>query len=280
MTDKQDASNREEPYWVKRMRELKDQETIDFYSAQISSLGRKDLRVLDLGAGSGKVAATLSRHDAVNNIVAYDQSLAQMDFLEENEKIEKEAGGCHADLPFDDGQFDVIICRYAFHHFDRKDEAMKEMHRVLKNNCLLLISDPVMPERSRKELNPLYRIREDHYDSYVTYYEMICLLEDAGFIPMSIRPYHIASTMPSMDISSKINGLTGSLSYLEDKAPDLAANVEFHKALAHILSWKILRAVEMSDDKTKKELRFFTDEKTGELRFSYYMVDVAGIKQD
>lgn len=47
--------------------------------------------------------------------------------------------------PFDDGRFDVIIARMAYHHFPDKDGFSKEVARLLKQGGLLYIADPKLP---------------------------------------------------------------------------------------------------------------------------------------
>lgn len=44
-------------------------------------------------------------------------------------------------LPFEDGRFDVVACRAAFHHFPRPDRVLAEMRRVARPDARLLVAD-------------------------------------------------------------------------------------------------------------------------------------------
>ncbi len=49
------------------------------------------------------------------------------------------------DLPFDGGQFDLVTCRIAPHHFPHAAVFVKECARVLKPGGMLLMQDHVLP---------------------------------------------------------------------------------------------------------------------------------------
>lgn len=49
------------------------------------------------------------------------------------------------DLPFDGGQFDLVTCRIAPHHFPNAAVFVKECARVLKPGGMLMLQDHVMP---------------------------------------------------------------------------------------------------------------------------------------
>ena len=44
-------------------------------------------------------------------------------------------------LPFDDGTFDVVTCANSFHHYPHQQQAVAEMHRVLRPGGRLMLID-------------------------------------------------------------------------------------------------------------------------------------------
>jgi len=48
------------------------------------------------------------------------------------------------DLPFQDGQFDIVICTEVLEYIENTQDAINELHRVLKPNGLAVVSVPFM----------------------------------------------------------------------------------------------------------------------------------------
>jgi SAM-dependent methyltransferase len=179
-------------------KEPEHQKTIAFYTRYIEQY--PEARVLDLGAGSGKVALRVALLDNVVSLIAHDMSAEAMMPLIEGvrhriqkepslEKIRFSCDGQPWELPFNDNMFDVIICRYAMHHFADQPGTVHEIWRCLCSDGIFLYSDPAMPEHSRDTTHKLYRLREDFFHGYRTYHEMIDLVRDPGFEILAMRPY-------------------------------------------------------------------------------------------
>src|SRR5690348_8518810 len=45
------------------------------------------------------------------------------------------------ELPFDDRVFDIAVCRFAFHHFQRPGQVLAEMCRVSRPGATIAIED-------------------------------------------------------------------------------------------------------------------------------------------
>lgn len=89
--------------------------------------GPRPQRVLELGAGTGKLTAGLMR--AGHAVVATDPSGPMLDRLVE--RLATPAVQCAAErLPFRAGSFDVVVVAQAFHWFD-VEPALAEIARVL-----------------------------------------------------------------------------------------------------------------------------------------------------
>ncbi len=179
-------------HWNNLMKELHQEgfhdRVFSFYNRCILELGR-EVKILDLGAGRGDVSKSLAEKEYAKSIIAYDIDLESMKDLAPHPKITKEAAGNVTNLPFESGSFDVVVCRYAFHHFENKLGVLNEISRALNSSGLLLYSDPVLSEHSKFVLNPLYFIREHHFHGFLGYFETIELLGQAGFDIALSRPY-------------------------------------------------------------------------------------------
>ncbi len=84
-------------------------------------------------------------------------------------------------LPFPDAQFDVVVCRFAFHHLDDPGLAAREMARVCRPGGLvavvdMLAEDSVLAAR-RDELE---RLRDPSHTRALARDELVGLLRDAG----------------------------------------------------------------------------------------------------
>lgn len=51
-------------------------------------------------------------------------------------------------IPFNDNTFDVVICNHVLEHVDNDHKAIREIHRILKNNGFAILMVPIDFERS------------------------------------------------------------------------------------------------------------------------------------
>ena len=105
------------------------------------------MKVLDLGCGSGYLTFPMAKENPEANILGLDivtktlennAAQAKKDFLYNLEF--KSYDGFK--FPCADESFDLIVTRYALHHFPDIEQSMKEIARVLTPGGKLFISDP------------------------------------------------------------------------------------------------------------------------------------------
>jgi SAM-dependent methyltransferase len=117
-------------------------------------------RVLDLGAGTGKLTRMLAPFGP--RLVALEPIAAMRErFVEVLPDVPLAAGLAEA-LPFKDGSFGGVICAQAFHWFDG-DRALPEIHRVLRPGGRLALLWNVKDEEVGwvKELGDILRPFQD-----------------------------------------------------------------------------------------------------------------------
>ena len=105
------------------------------------------MRILDLGTGSGYLAFPFAEKYKQVEVVGLD---IVEKTLEENQKKAEQVGinNLHfvsyegMDFPFEDNSFDIVITRYALHHFPAINDTFGEISRVLKEDENFFLSDP------------------------------------------------------------------------------------------------------------------------------------------
>lgn len=121
--------------------------------------------VLDVAAGTGHVARRMAPR--VRAAIAVDATDAML----EAGRIEAKRAALRnivfmradaAELPFLDGSFDIVVSRFAIHHFARPAEQIAEMRRCLRMGGRLAIGDLIAdpdPEVAALQ-NRLERLRD------------------------------------------------------------------------------------------------------------------------
>ncbi len=100
--------------------------------------GRKEARVLDLGCGGGHVSYRAAPH--VAEVVACDVTASMLDAVAETaaerglRNIAVQQAPAES-LPFADGTFDVVLCRFTTHHWTDMEAGLREARRVLKSGA-------------------------------------------------------------------------------------------------------------------------------------------------
>lgn len=100
-----------------------------------------DVKVLDLGCGNGRVYDLLKSKDV--DYLGIDNSSGLIDRARENYPKARFEIGDMVDLDLPDNSFDIIFSIASFHHIPGKKlrkQAVKEMHRVLKKDGILILT--------------------------------------------------------------------------------------------------------------------------------------------
>jgi len=129
----------------------------------VRSLSSSYSDCLDVATGTADLAISLVRSGRVKRVVGADLSSEMMRIGAQkvakrglDKQISFQLADC-AELPFEDGSFDLVTCSYGVRNFARLDDSLREMYRVLRPGGELMILEFAYPS------NPLVRTLYDFY---------------------------------------------------------------------------------------------------------------------
>jgi ubiquinone/menaquinone biosynthesis C-methylase UbiE len=145
----------------------------------------KNHRVLDVATGAGflaiefaKTAQTVIGSDLTRNMLMKAIEKQEISGLDNTGFLLSDVES----LPFPDKSFDIISCRFAFHHFPDPRKALTEMKRVCKKR--MVIVDGVSSEERDKSLfhNHIEKLRDPSHVRIYALSEMKNMVEDTGVV--------------------------------------------------------------------------------------------------
>lgn len=144
--------------------------------------GQSVAQILDVGCGFGHSFHELAERFRPELIVGMDAdpdlaARAGNEARRCQARVELRPGNA-ADMPFDEGQFDVVYCHQTFHHIVDQERAMAEFFRVLKPGGLLLFA-----ESTRKYIHslPIRLLFRHPMEVQRTAPEYMAMIRAAGF---------------------------------------------------------------------------------------------------
>jgi SAM-dependent methyltransferase len=153
-------------------------------------------RALDLGCGGGHVAYRLAAH--AGEVVACDLS-AEM--LAAVAAAARERGLANVTtreaaaetLPFEDGAFDFLACRFSAHHWRDVHAGLAEAHRVTRPGAPAVFIDAVSPGRPLLDthLQAIELLRDASHVRDYSVGEWTEQAERAGFAVQAVRRHRL-----------------------------------------------------------------------------------------
>ena len=142
-------------------------------------------KVLDIATGNGFLAFELA--DRVSEVIGCDITRDMIDTAEvirDERKLNNVTFKMMdaESLGFDDGFFDIVSCRFAFHHFTNPGKVMSEMVRVCKNGGTIVLVDGLSSEDAVKSKyhNEIEQIRDPSHVRRYPQSELEGMFRDAG----------------------------------------------------------------------------------------------------
>jgi ubiquinone/menaquinone biosynthesis C-methylase UbiE len=159
-------------------------------------------RALDLGTGGGHVAYLMARQ--AQKVVAVDLS-NEMTAAVARTASERGLGNIETvaapveNLPFENGSFDFLACRYSAHHWRDFDGGLREASRVLKRGLTAVFIDVYSPGPALFDthLQAIELLRDTSHVRDYTMSEWIAALARSGFAPVRCQTWKLRMDFPT-----------------------------------------------------------------------------------
>jgi len=148
---------------------------------------------LDLGCGGGHVSYAIAPHAA--RVTACDLSPDMLAAVEAEAarrgvaNIATQAASAQA-LPFSDGAFDFLACRFSLHHWHDAAAGLAEARRVLRLGARAVFADVVAPTLAAADthLQAVELLRDGSHVRDYAQGEWLAMLVQAGFTVEAVTP--------------------------------------------------------------------------------------------
>jgi ubiquinone/menaquinone biosynthesis C-methylase UbiE len=145
----------------------------------------RDARALEVATGPGYVAMALAA--ACREMVGLDLTPAPIAIAERNrrerglENVRFQVGDAE-NLPFSNGEFDIVVCRFAFHHFEDPGAILSEMCRVCRPSGTVVVEDLFSSEDAERAAyyNRVENLRDHSHTRALALSDLIGLMGRAG----------------------------------------------------------------------------------------------------
>lgn len=145
------------------------------------------MNILDLGTGTGYLAFPVAAQYPKAEVTGLD--IVETAFIRNRERAEKHGlknlrfvSYQGTVFPFANEEFDIVITRYALHHFPAIHDTFHEINRVLKPNGILFLSDPAPNDDDKNRFVDSYmQMKNDGHIRFYTKKEWLAIGKSAGF---------------------------------------------------------------------------------------------------
>ena len=151
-----------------------------------------DSRILDVGCGTGQLAARLAQRVPHGSVLGVDPAEEMIRVARRQHRhrqnLRFEVGSSEA-IPADAGAFDIAVSTISFHHWARPVESLRDIARVLRPHGRVLILDLCRDNLFMGALDQLQRWLQPSHAGMTSTTEMRRYCSRAGF-------HHLQITKP------------------------------------------------------------------------------------
>jgi ubiquinone/menaquinone biosynthesis C-methylase UbiE len=160
----------------------------------------KEQRVLEVATGPGYVAMAFAA--LAREVVGIDLTEAPLALAEER----RQEQGIHnvrfqladaAQLPFADGEFDIVVCRLALHHFANAKQVVREMVRVCARSGVVAVEDIIVSEHVARAAyhNRFENLRDPSHATAFSLSTLLRFLTDASLEIEHVSTDHVEQVL-------------------------------------------------------------------------------------
>ena len=154
-------------------------------------------RAIDLACGPGTVACALAQR--VQHVVGLDSTVPMLEQArglarrQNVNNVEWRAGDVYH-TPYADGSFNIVTCRFAFHHFEKPALAFAEMVRLVATGGRVVLCDGLASEEPDKAeaFNAMERRRDPSTVEFRTLPYLRGLFEAAGLGDPQVQRFDVS----------------------------------------------------------------------------------------
>ncbi len=161
-----------------------------------------EANVLDVACGPGYVSIGFA--GVCREVVGIDITPKMLAIAERNRRERGLSNlrfqpGDADQLPFPVGAFDVVVCRFAFHHFEDPARVLAEMSRVCRVGGVVALEDLVVSERPERAdyQNQFERLRDPSHTQALPVSRFLALFSASGLEIDDIRMTRITQSVDS-----------------------------------------------------------------------------------
>ena len=194
-----------------------------------------DDTLLDVACGPGLLVCAFAK--VVRHATGIDLTPAM---LEQARKLQQEQRlsnvrwdqGDVTSLPYEEGQFSIVACRYVFHHLEDPLTVLKEMKRVCHPGGRVVVADMAPVPEKADAVNRMERLRDPSHVRGLPLAELQQLFQQAGLPEPEVTRYRmeceledlLARSFPNPGDADRIRKMFRDS--LADDALDLATREE------------------------------------------------------
>ena len=160
---------------------------LDHIEKLVKAVGASpDARVLEVATGPGHVAMAFAK--VAREVIGVDLTEAQLKIADRMraerglQNVSFRIGDVEARLPFGDNEFDVVVCRFAVHHFENPAIVIDEMARVCRVDGTVAVEDLISSEHPERAeyYNRFERLRDTSHTRALPLSELVKTIASAG----------------------------------------------------------------------------------------------------
>jgi ubiquinone/menaquinone biosynthesis C-methylase UbiE len=153
---------------------------------------------LDVACGPGLLVCGMARH--VRHATGIDLTPAMLEQARRTQAAQGIANvrwdqGDVTALPYSDSAFDIVTCRFAFHHFPKPLPILREMRRVCRAGGRIVVADSAPMAGKDDAFNAMERLRDPSHTRALPPEEMAALFVAAG-----LREPRVERTRLALDL--------------------------------------------------------------------------------